>query len=67
MAVEWTRHRFSGGTLVLDAANTVVHRSDPARRFDRFGEPSEIGRFADIVTGRTTRLAEPLLELQPTG
>jgi diguanylate cyclase (GGDEF)-like protein len=29
--------------------------------------PHEIGRFADIVTGRTTRLAEPLLELQPTG
>ncbi len=31
MTVAWTKHRFSGGLLVLDTANTVVLRGDPAR------------------------------------
>jgi predicted RNA-binding Zn ribbon-like protein len=51
MAVSWTRHRFSGGTLALDAANTVVYREDPARSFDRFDDPAEIARFAAAASG----------------
>ena len=39
MAVSWTQHRFSGGVLALDTANTVVHRGDAARSFDRFDDP----------------------------
>lgn len=46
----WTKHRFSGGLLALDVANTVVLRSDPSRRFDRFADPVEIGRFADAAS-----------------
>ncbi|WP_019173282.1 CGNR zinc finger domain-containing protein [Pseudaminobacter salicylatoxidans] len=51
MAISWTRHRFSGGALALDAANTVVHRGDPARSFDRFERAEELPRFAAAATG----------------
>ena len=58
MAVSWTRHRFSGGTLALDAANTVVYRGDPMRTFDRFDNPGEIASFAAAATGfRAAELA----------
>jgi predicted RNA-binding Zn ribbon-like protein len=50
MAVTWTRHRFSGGALALDAANTVVLRGDAARTFDRFDDPAEIVRFAEAAS-----------------
>ena len=50
MPVEWTPHRFSGGVLALDVANTVVHRLDPEKRFDRFADAEEIGRFAQTVS-----------------
>ena len=46
MTVAWTQHRFAGGMLALDTTNTVVHRCDPSRRFDRFDDPAEIQRFA---------------------
>ncbi len=46
MTVSWTPHRFSGGLLALDAANTVVLRGDVERSFDRFADPAEIARFA---------------------
>lgn len=49
MAVSWTRHRFSGGVLALDVTNTVVHRGDPTRRFDRFADAAEIARFAEAA------------------
>ncbi|WP_432286941.1 CGNR zinc finger domain-containing protein [Aminobacter sp. BA135] len=51
MAVSWTQHRFSGGVLALDTANTVVLRGDAARSFDRFDEPMEIARFAAAASG----------------
>ena len=51
MAVSWTKHRFSGGVLALDTANTVVHRGDAARSFDRFEDPLEIARFASAAAG----------------
>ena len=50
MTVAWTEHRFSGGILALDTTNTVVHRCDPARRFDRFDDPAEISRFAEAAS-----------------
>jgi predicted RNA-binding Zn ribbon-like protein len=46
MAVEWTEHRFAGGALALDVANTVVLRGDSERTFDRFDDPGELARFA---------------------
>ena len=50
MAVSWTKHRFSGGLLALDTANTVVLRGGP-NSFDRFEEPAEIVRFAEAASG----------------
>ncbi|MGE0279443.1 MAG: CGNR zinc finger domain-containing protein [Rhizobiaceae bacterium] len=46
MTVEWTEHRFAGGVLALDVANTVVLRGDVARTFDRFDNVGELPRFA---------------------
>lgn len=46
MSIEWNAHRFSGGALALDVVNTVIYRTDPARRQDRFGQLEEINRFA---------------------
>lgn len=51
MKVSWTKHRFSGGLLVLDATNTVVLRGDAARSFDRFEDTAEIARFAAAAAG----------------
>jgi predicted RNA-binding Zn ribbon-like protein len=51
MTVSWTPHRFTGGMLALDTANTVVLRGDPEKTFDRFDDPAEIARFADAATG----------------
>lgn len=48
MTIKWTAHRFSGGVLALDTANTVVLRGDP-RGFDRFEESAEIARFAEAA------------------
>jgi predicted RNA-binding Zn ribbon-like protein len=67
MAVTWTQHRFSGGALALDAANTVVLRGDAARTFDRFDDPAEIARFAEAASnfrfeelgGRALAVANP--------
>jgi predicted RNA-binding Zn ribbon-like protein len=50
MAVTWTQHRFSGGALALDAANTVVLRGDVARTFDRFHDAAEVARFAEAAS-----------------
>lgn len=50
MTVSWTPHRFTGGLLALDTANTVVLRGDPERTFDRFEDPAEIARFADAAS-----------------
>jgi len=51
MTVSWTPHRFTGGILALDTANTVVLRDDPGKTFDRFEDPAEIARFADAASG----------------
>jgi predicted RNA-binding Zn ribbon-like protein len=50
MTVSWIPHRFTGGVLALDTANTVVLRTDPSRTFDRFEDPAEIARFAEAAS-----------------
>ena len=67
MTVSWIPHRFVGGVLALDTANTVVLRIDPQRTFDRFEDTAEIGRFAeaagtfraDELGGRQLQACEP--------
>lgn len=51
MTVSWTPHRFTGGILALDTANTVVLRNDREKTFDRFDDPAEIARFAEAASG----------------
>ena len=46
MTFSWTPHRFSGGALALDVANSVVLRADPGRRIDRFADPAVMDAFA---------------------
>lgn len=73
MTVSWTPHRFTGGILALDTANTVVLRNDPQKSFDRFDDPAEITRFAEAASGfratelggRRLRAPEPG-EIKPT-
>ena len=61
MTVAWTQHRFSGGILALDTTNTVVHRCDPQRRFDRFEDAAEIARFASAASVfRRDEIGRPL-------
>lgn len=44
--------------MALDATNTVVHRGDVSRSFDRFDDPAEIPRFAAAARGfRAAELA----------
>jgi predicted RNA-binding Zn ribbon-like protein len=49
MTFDWNAHRFSGGVLALDLANTVIFRGDPVRSLDRFDDPVELPRFAEAA------------------
>jgi predicted RNA-binding Zn ribbon-like protein len=43
---DWNEHRFSGGVLALDLANTVVWRDREDKRTDRFSSIDDIVPFA---------------------
>lgn len=45
MTFSWTPHRFSGGALALDVANSVVLRDGGDRRIDRFADPAVMDAF----------------------
>ncbi|MDX3973193.1 CGNR zinc finger domain-containing protein [Shinella sp.] len=66
MTFSWTPHRFSGGALALDVANSVVLRADPERRIDRFADPAVMDAFPD---GANRHGAERALfgALEPVG
>ncbi len=49
MTFSWTPHRFSGGTLALDVANSVILRFDPERRIDRYADHVAMDAFADAA------------------
>jgi predicted RNA-binding Zn ribbon-like protein len=49
MTFSWTQHRFSGGALALDVANSVILRADPARRLDRLAEPAQLRALPQAV------------------
>lgn len=49
MTFEWTPHRFSGGALALDVANSVILRHDPLGRIDRFADPADLSAFVDAA------------------
>lgn len=45
MTFSWTPHRFAGGALALDVANSVILRFDPERSIDRFQKPEQLAAF----------------------
>ncbi|MCY1664005.1 CGNR zinc finger domain-containing protein [Rhizobium sp. SL86] len=45
MSFSWTPHRFAGGALALDVANSVILRFDAARSIDRFADPAQLSAF----------------------
>ncbi|HEV7317597.1 MAG TPA: CGNR zinc finger domain-containing protein [Ensifer sp.] len=49
MSFTWTAHRFAGGALALDVANSIVLRFDPARRIDRFADVTAMDSFAEAA------------------
>ncbi|TCL70252.1 CGNR zinc finger domain-containing protein [Rhizobium sp. BK251] len=46
MTFSWTPHRFAGGALALDVANSVILRHDEERRIDRFDASEQMESFA---------------------
>ncbi|UGX86325.1 CGNR zinc finger domain-containing protein [Phyllobacterium meliloti] len=49
MTFDWNAHRFSGGVLALDLANTVIFRETPDRALDRLSDRAELQRFAQAA------------------
>ena len=49
MTFSWTQHRFAGGALALDVANSVILRFDSERRIDRYADPSAMHDFAEAA------------------
>lgn len=49
MTFSWTPHRFSGGALALDVANSVILRFDAARSIDRFGDAANLSAFPEAA------------------
>lgn len=49
MTFTWTGHRFAGGALALDVANSVVLRHHPDRRIDRYAEPAALHAFSSAA------------------
>lgn len=45
MSFSWTPHRFSGGALALDVANSVILRHDDGQRTDRFETAGQMESF----------------------
>ncbi len=64
MSFSWTPHRFSGGALALDIANSVILRGDAARSTDRFAVPAQLADFA-AAAGRYCGESELPLPLLP--
>ncbi|MBP2235012.1 putative RNA-binding Zn ribbon-like protein [Sinorhizobium kostiense] len=67
MSFLWTAHRFAGGALALDVANSVVLRFDPGRRIDRFADAAAMDTFAAAANlyGAERERFGPLLPAPP--
>jgi predicted RNA-binding Zn ribbon-like protein len=50
MSFSWTPHRFSGGALALDIANSVIMRHDSAQLTDRFADKADFAAFPAAAT-----------------
>ncbi|WP_421362553.1 CGNR zinc finger domain-containing protein [Agrobacterium rosae] len=50
MTFNWTPHRFVGGALALDVANSVILRFDHEKSLDRFAVPEQLDSFCEAAT-----------------
>lgn len=57
MTFSWTAHRFSGGALALDIANSVILRADPKRRLDRLADPANWQGLPDAASKHSAECA----------
>lgn len=64
MTFNWTPHRFSGGALALDVANSVILRFDPENSLDRFAVPEQLDAFPEAAR-RECAEAEACENLRP--
>lgn len=67
MSFTWTPHRFAGGALALDVANSVVMRADPERRIDRYADATALDAFASAANAHCAErdLATALIPVIP--
>jgi len=67
MTFLWTEHRFAGGALALDVANSVILRFDPARSIDRFADGDQMDAFpeAALEFSAERALFGPLAPVRP--
>ena len=49
MTFSWTPHRFAGGALALDVANSVILRDDPEQMVDRFATAEQLAAFSEAA------------------
>jgi predicted RNA-binding Zn ribbon-like protein len=49
MTFSWTPHRFSGGALALDVANSVILRFDREHSVDRFATADQLDAFPNAA------------------
>ena len=64
MSFTWTPHRFAGGALALDVANSVILRADADRSVDRFAVNLQIESFckaASTLSAERDMLPHPLV------
>lgn len=67
MSFSWTPHRFSGGALALDVANSVILRFDPSRSIDRFADASNLAAFPEAASRLCAERLDPPLKPLPIG
>lgn len=67
MTFSWTPHRFSGGALALDVANSVILRFDPAQSIDRFADPANMNAFPEAATRLCAERQDLALKALPFG
>lgn len=64
MSFNWTPHRFVGGALALDIANSVILRHLPEKRLDRLADPHNLESLAAAASALSAE-AELFAPLQP--
>lgn len=68
MSFTWTPHRFSGGALALDLANSVILRHLPEKRVDRLADPDNLARFPAAASAHSSERERfaPLMPVVPS-